>query len=152
RVTCVDKSAQMLAKVQARLQPTSLVDVNLVQADATQTSFDASHYDVIVSLFFLDNFRASTLQALIPNLAESLNNQGIWILADFREITQGSGTWRSRAWLWLMYRFFRLVTDIEADKLTDPTEFLEQTGLNLLEQYSFQNGFIVLETWQQETH
>ncbi|MEM6429126.1 MAG: class I SAM-dependent methyltransferase, partial [Deinococcota bacterium] len=46
RVTCVDKSAQMLAKVQARLQPTSLVDVNLVQADATQTSFDASHYDV----------------------------------------------------------------------------------------------------------
>jgi hypothetical protein len=49
-----------------------------------------------------------------------------------------------------MYRFFRLVTDIEVDELVDPTKLLEQSGMRLLEQTSFQNGFVTLEMWQQD--
>jgi ubiquinone/menaquinone biosynthesis C-methylase UbiE len=149
-VTCIDKSSQMLAKARAGITSTSSVAINFVHADATQIPFDASCYDIIVSLFFLDNFMASTLHTLIPKLTASLNTQGIWVIADFRAVQQGLASWRSRVWLWLMYRFFRLVTDIEVDELVDPTKLLEQSGMRLLEQTSFQNGFVTLEMWQQD--
>ncbi|MEM7735325.1 MAG: class I SAM-dependent methyltransferase [Deinococcota bacterium] len=148
-ITCIDKSAQMLARAQAKVTPTADLHVNFVLADATR-DIPLDTYDVIISLFFLDNFAATTLQTLIPKLANHLTHQGIWLLADFRQAKYGLAVWRSRMWLWLMYRFFRFVTDIEADQLVDPTRLFKEHGFLQLERQSFQHGFVVLETWQKE--
>jgi ubiquinone/menaquinone biosynthesis C-methylase UbiE len=139
----------MLARARTRLTPNGLLEVHFIHADVTREipasgQYDTP-YDAVVSLFFLDNFTAGTLEHLTRDITYKLRPGGRWYLADFR----AGHAWRMRNqfWLWVMYRFFRLTTDIEAHTLVDPTKWLEQ-HLNLHKRRTWQGGFLVSETWQ----
>ena len=149
-VDCVDKSKAMLARARARLANNTLLTVNFIHADVTcdfptNSQYDTP-YDAVVSLFFLDNFNIETLEHLTHTISYQLRAGGYWYMADFRV---GKQRRNNRFLLWVMYRFFRLTTDIEARSLVDPTKWLEQ-HLTLSTRRPWQGGFVVSETWQRQ--
>lgn len=142
RVDCVEQSPKMIARARIRLPPERLARVRFIQADATRLSLPASHYDAVVTLFFLDCCNEHALQRLVPRLSTSLKADGLWYLVDFQIPPSGWHNVHARAWLWLLYRFFRLTTDIAAQHWTDPTPYLMQEGFRLRHEKTFRFGLI----------
>lgn len=159
-VTCVENSPRMVAEARRRLDPSDLVRVHFVQADAlawqphgrpattpslsdptgaergspqSQAGTRPLHggFDLIVTHFFLDCFSRAELAALVPRIAASATADARWLLADFREPERGWRRWRGRAALALMYGFFRITAGLSASRLTPPDEFLEAGGFRL---------------------
>lgn len=144
QVDCVDKSKAMLARAHLRLAENTPLDVTFIHADVTCGIPSEGQYDAVVSLFFLDNFNANTLEHLTDDITCHLHPGGCWYLADFRV---GTKRLNHQLWLWVMYRFFRLTTDIEARALVDPTGWLE-ARLSLQKRRTWRGGLLVSETWQ----
>ncbi len=94
-------------------------------------------FDVIMTPFVLDLFLSTTLQqAVLPQLWRAMHPQGLLLATDFdRPKTTGQ-----RWLLWLMYRFFRLTTGIEARQLPDWVLLLTNAGFRIDHRMAFRNG------------
>ena len=89
QVDCVDKSLKMLDLAKERVAASDAeARVSFHHQDALTSTYPVSHYDLIVTLFFLDVFTQEQLERLICTLAQSLEPGGTWYVADFR-IPQG---------------------------------------------------------------
>ena len=147
-VDCLDKSNAMLIATQERLKKENIAihNINFIHADALDHSYPAKSYDAIVSLFFLDNFKTSQLEALIPKLVSSLKQDGKWFVADFQQPQKGMMKYVGLALLWIMYRFFRWQTDISARALVSPQIYL-LSNLHLETKRTFLSGLLYSEVW-----
>ncbi len=145
-VDCVDVSRAMLNRAAERTRHPPRV--RFIYADATAMSYPERHYDAVVTLFFLDNFTADTLQTLIPRLAASLHPGGLWLYSDFRLPERGWRRWRARFWLRVMYAFFRAQADIEADRLVDVSPLLRAAGGVLECECTLSAGFLQTQLWR----
>jgi ubiquinone/menaquinone biosynthesis C-methylase UbiE len=132
-VTVVDASARMLELARKRLarQSVDTNRINFSRADALTWTPPSLGFDLIVTHFFLDCFRADQLEFLIPKLARVAAPEANWLLADFRAAEGGWRRQRSRVILWLMYRFFIAATHLPARNLTAPDPLLERHGFTL---------------------
>ena len=132
KITVVDSSARMLELAKQRLGD-DCQRIDFVCVDALTWSPPAQSFDLIVTHFFLDCFRPDQLQTLISGLARAAAPGASWLLADFQAAAHGWRRLRSRAILWMMYRFFTVVTRLPAASLTPPDAFLEKQGFTLRE-------------------
>lgn len=153
RFTCVDASAEMLKVARTRLKAHGLDDsaVEFIHADALLWQPPAAHYDLLVTHFFLDCFRAEQLAALVPRLADSATPEARWLLADFREPSSGFTKWRAHWILRTMYFFFRRATRLPARDLTPPDSFLRHSGFTLRYRRLSEWGLLHGDLWQRET-
>ena len=103
--------------------------VTFHHADALTFSYPAQHYDLIVTLFFLDVFTEESLEYLIGTLAKSLAPRGLWYTADFRIPPEPLQRLHSLLWLRLLYGFFNWQTDMAARTLIDPAPYFAACGL-----------------------
>ena len=69
--------------------------VSFQQMDVLVWTPPPGKFDLVVTNFFLDCFRAEQLQKLIPLLAGSATNDAIWLLADFHVPERGWRRWRA---------------------------------------------------------
>ena len=121
----------MLTLARSRLQkesPGRLERVCFLQKDIRTWEPPGRHYDLIVTHFVLDCFPQAQLAGIIQDLARAASNDAVWLLADFCIPEKGVARWRARAWLAVMYKFFRLTTGIQASELIDPTAFMQAAG------------------------
>jgi ubiquinone/menaquinone biosynthesis C-methylase UbiE len=151
--TCVDASARMLECARARVLTHGLSDdaIEFIHADALHWQPQTAHFDLLVTHFFLDCFRAEQLTALIPRLASAATPDARWLLADFREPASGFAKWRARWILRTMYFFFRRATHLPAKHLTPPDSFLQRSGFTLRERRLSDWGLLHGDLWQRET-
>jgi hypothetical protein len=70
------------------------------------------------------------------------------LLADFRVPEAGFARAHARAWLAVMYWFFRSVARIDAHDLVDPSPFLRAEGFVLERQILFRFGMLKSESWR----
>ena len=149
RCTCVDSSQRMLEVARRRLESrgldTALVD--FVHADILEWSPPAQAFDLVVTHFVLDCFRADQLEKLMPSLAVSATPDARWLLADFQEPAAGFARWRARAILEMMYLFFRSAVGLPAAEWTCPDEWLVQNGFTLRERRTFEWGLLHSDLW-----
>ena len=133
QVTCLDLSSKMLAQAAAHLALHRLESkhVSFIHADVLIWEPPAAEYDLIVSHFFLDCFRADQLALIIPKLAHAAKPGCNWLFADFQVAQSGLKHWRSRFILALLYRFFSAVTRLSANSLASPDPFLKKAGFTL---------------------
>ena len=150
RFTCVDASARMLECARARVHAHGLSDaeIEFIHADALQWQPPAAQFDLLVTHFFLDCFRAEQLAALIPRLTAAATPDARWLLADFREPSSGFSKWRARWILRAMYFFFRRVTRLPAKHLTPPDDFLQRSGFVLRKRRLSDWGLLHGDLWQ----
>ncbi|MGB0580603.1 MAG: class I SAM-dependent methyltransferase [Limisphaerales bacterium] len=150
RITVVDSSPRMMTLLRQRMdkQGVSLERVKLVEADVRDWVITPKVYDAMVTNFFLDCFRPVELQSLIHRLAESIREDGLWLIADFREPPQLMRRVRAKVILKLMYGFFRRTTKLSAKRLTAPDEHLEDAGFRLQERELQSLGLMHADVWR----
>jgi len=152
-VTCVDASGRMLDLARARLRRGGLTDqrVEFLHADVLKWQPPGKAFDLIVTHFFLDCFRADQLREVVAKLATSARSGARWLLADFQVPVGRIARWRARIILWCMYSFFRAVTRLPAKELTTPDAFLIQAGFALEQRRLSEWGLLHSDLWRQGT-
>jgi SAM-dependent methyltransferase len=152
KITCVEQSAGMIAQARRRLRR-ERVDgsrVEFIQTDALNWTAPRGAFDLVVTNFFLDCFRADQLQSLVPRLAGSATGDAIWLLADFRVPEQGWRRARAIVVLAGLYAFFKMATALSARWLTPPDDFLKRAGFELVDRRLASFGFAHADFWRRK--
>jgi len=151
RITCLDASPAMIAHARRRLARSghAQAGVEFVHVDAlTWTPPCQSAYDLIVTNFFLDCFRAHQLERIISTVGGASAPNSNWLLSDFQVAPGGAGQFRSKVILWTMYRFFRAAAGVPARALTPPDPFLQKAGFALCRRSQSEWGLLRSDWWQ----
>jgi len=148
-ITVLDASAAMLQQAQRRMEPNEAHHrVEYLHADVFAWSPPPQHFDLIVSNFFFDCFRADQLEQLIPHLANSASPEAQWIVSDFNVPAQGWARWRARGIIAAMYCFFRVATRLPAQRITPVAPLLEANGFQMRQSSSSEWGLLHSDLWQ----
>lgn len=149
-ITCVDSSREMLTQARRNLLRHGLTEVNVefVHADVLNWTPQPGRYDLLITHFFLDCFRADQLKVLVPLLASAAALRASWLIADFQVAPSGWRRWRSRIILGMLYRFFRATTHLSADQLITTDPFLKVAGFQLHGRNESEWGLLKSEWWQ----
>ena len=128
QITVLDESPEMLWGAQARLEAAGIDSARITfrQADMTIEQLPEGHYDLIVTLFFFDNFAADMVRGIVPVLERASTPSAQWLLSDFQVPVSGWRRVRARIWLYILYAFFRCVTGIPA-RCVPPSEAILAT-------------------------
>ena len=150
QITCVEQCEGMIQQTRQRLAREKLDGsrVSFQQMDVLVWTPPPGKFDLVVTNFFLDCFRAEQLQKLIPLLAGSATNNAIWLLADFHVPERGWRRWRASVILALLYLFFKLTTSLQASWLTPPDNLLTDSGFKLSDRLLLSFGFAHADLWQ----
>lgn len=154
QVDCVDASERMLQLAHQRVEnelPNRIEQVRFLRRDIRHWEPPKNHYDLVVTHFLLDCFLERELARVIKNVAFATKPDAGWLLADFRVPDRGFARLRARVWLEVMYQFFRLIAQIEARELIDPTPFLQAERFALARQHLFQQGMLKSELWRRNS-
>lgn len=149
-ITCIDSSAKMLEVSRRRLlrEGLTLEGINLIHADVLTWQPPAGEYDLIATHFFLDCFTAAQLLEVIKRLRSGAKAGARWHLSDFQIPQNGWRRIRAQIILWLMYRFFRVVTDLPAAALSNPQNSLSTSGFVRRARKEFEWGLLFAELWE----
>ena len=149
QIICVEQCEGMIKQTRQRLAREQLDDsrISFQQTDVMGWTPPKGKFDLLVTNFFLDCFRAEQLQRLIPLLAESTTAEAIWLLADFRVPERGWQRWRANMILALLYWFFKITTALSASRLTPPDNLLSANGFKLSDRRLSNFGFAHADLW-----
>ena len=149
-ITCVDASARMLRLAEHRLSrhKLSLEKIRFVQADALAWKPPPGKFDLVVTHFFLDCFRADQLDGLLGSLTRACQPGAKWLLADFQVPDRGLCRWRAKLIHALMYGFFRAVTRLPARQLTVPDPLLRVHGFVLRQRMTSDWALLRSDLWE----
>ena len=149
-VDCLDASAQMMRVARKRIErdlPQRAESVRFIHQDITSWAAPENRYDLIVTHFVLDCFPESALPGIIRKLARAARGDATWLLADFCIPPDGLAWFCARAWLAVMYLFFRVTARIDAHELVDPAPFVRAEGFALSRGHLFRRGILKSERW-----
>jgi ubiquinone/menaquinone biosynthesis C-methylase UbiE len=150
RIDCVDSSQRMLDLARQHILqtiPNEVGRVAFLRHDVVSWTPNG-RYNLIVTHFLLDCFSTRQVGLIIAKLAQAAAPDASWLLADFRIPEAGFARGHARAWLAVMYWFFRCVAGIEARELVDPSPFLHVEGFVRQRQDLFRNGMLKSELWR----
>ncbi len=111
-------------------------------ADALTCDLVPATYDAVTTLFFLDCFTTPQVEELVTRISASLQPGALWLFADFVLPERGLPRLRARAWLKLLYLFFRWRTGIAATALPPSEAVLVQAGWRPTASRDFQQGLL----------
>lgn len=148
-IVCLEACPGMIRQARRALESAGLgsASTSFVCCDVRDWDPPSARFDLIVSSFFLDCFCAEELERLIPRIARSGTPDAQWLVADFQLAASGWRRCRSRAILWLMYRFFRLATGLSATRICSPDAALVRAGFRLLHRREYEWGLLKSEWW-----
>jgi tRNA (cmo5U34)-methyltransferase len=132
-VDYIDISPKMLGLARKKVNKTS--NVNFIEG--TERNIPETAYSLVITNFYLDLFTDSIVAQVITTIKKSLRPDAKWLATDF----VNESAWQ-RIMLWVMYRFFRMTTGIEATRLPNWTSVLTKSGMQELDSAKFYKGFI----------
>lgn len=132
-VDYVDESSKMTSKAQARAPQQKATFITASLEDFTP----AATYDFIITPFILDCLSQEKLKEIVPRLSSHLRQNGQWIHTDFYP----NSTWQ-KILVWVMYRFFRISTNLEASRLPNFDYVFKKTALRASQYISSKKGLI----------
>jgi hypothetical protein len=98
--------------------------------------------------FFLDCFPRDQLGQVIRSLYKAARLGGYLLMSDFQIPPAGFRRIRAQIIHWLMYRFFRVATNLPASALISPQPFLRQVGFIRVSRAEFDRGLLYTELWK----
>jgi SAM-dependent methyltransferase len=148
RIDCVELSAAMIAQASRRLAPPDRARVRFHWADARRAPLPGGEYDGIATLFFLDCFTPAEVESLVGRATDAAAPGALWLFADFTLPQRGWQRLRARAWLALLYGFFRLTTGLSARRLPPSEAILTAAGWRNCETCQFQAGLLTASLYR----
>jgi ubiquinone/menaquinone biosynthesis C-methylase UbiE len=150
RVDCVDASQRMLQISKERVRrrfPGCLPGIQFLHADIL-TWLPQHTYDLLVTHFLLDCFGPGEVKMVVEKIARGASAGAIWLLADFTIPSGNVARLNAKIWLGAMYAFFRMVANLEASSLIDPSPYLRENGFVYAERTQFYAGMVKSELWR----
>ena len=142
RILCVDSSPGMIERARARLGGGEGTRVAFACADALSFAPEPGAFDAIVTFFFLDCFDAPAVEALVARMGPGLRPGALWLFADFVLPSRGAARLRARAWLAVLYGFFRLGTGLRVAALPPSEAILKRAGWSRVACLDLQRGLV----------
>lgn len=144
QITVVESSAGMVARARARLNTLGLLSQQIVfiTQPLLDTALPQSSFDLIVTLFFFDNFEQAEVTECISKLESCAGTGAYWLVSDFCLPEAGWRRWRARVWLWALYCFFGATTQLPARQLPDAEHLFLNAGIKLLDRKSSSAGML----------
>jgi ubiquinone/menaquinone biosynthesis C-methylase UbiE len=142
RILCVDSSPGMIARASQRFSGADLGRVTFVCADALSFAPEPGRFDAVATLFFLDCFDPAGVASIVGRIAPALRPGASWLFADFSMPRAGLARLRSRAWLAVLYAFFRWGTGLRVASLPPSEDILGRAGWFATGAREFQGGMI----------
>jgi SAM-dependent methyltransferase len=143
RILCVDSSPEMVARARERIAGGPAEGrVQFTCADARSLPHEPGAFDAVVTFFFLDCFDEAGVASIVAQVGRSLRPGALWLFADFVEPGRGLARLRAKAWLALLYAFFRWETGLEQRRLPPSERVLERAGWTGTEAAEFQAGLV----------
>lgn len=141
QITYVEVADQMMALSQKR--NTGNNQITYIN-NAIENVTGLPVFDVIITPFLFDNFTPSRLETLFAHLHSLLNNNGLWLNADF----QLTGKWWQNILLKSMLLFFKVLCRVESTKLPDFEKHFEQHGYKTVDSKTFFGEFVVSNVYR----
>jgi ubiquinone/menaquinone biosynthesis C-methylase UbiE len=130
----------MLAKAKKVVENQSSVNVRFFHGTEEDI---AAHIDVafdaVIANFYFDLFTPLTLNRALNQIVKLMKRKSVLLVSDFVD----TRVWWHRLLLFVMYRFFRAVCNIESSRLPDWQGHLTNAGFKELGTKSYYGGFIV---------
>ncbi|WP_316839985.1 class I SAM-dependent methyltransferase [Pedobacter gandavensis] len=130
--------------------------VEFVNLGIEDFSSDAP-FDVVCTPFLFDNFAEQRAVMVFKHLDVMLRGGGLWFHTDF-SLAEGTGSknkvkggWWKAAFLSVMYRFFKLVGNVEASSLINMMPYFITANYKLLEERYYYKKFIQSLVFQKAT-
>jgi ubiquinone/menaquinone biosynthesis C-methylase UbiE len=121
--------------------------VSVQHADARQWQPGNSHYDLIVSHFFLDCLSTEEVAALAERLRPCTSGQTKWVVSEFAIPAGWFGRWIAQPLVASLYVAFRLLTGLRVGRLPMHHEALSSAGFVLGQERFSLGGLLVSEMW-----
>lgn len=138
QITYIEISTKMLEKAKKRHAGTNTV---CYIHSAIETYGDEAQYDVIQTGFLFDNFSTRRINQVFLKLHNFLEPEGLWLFSDFNSNPESRTFWQG--WLLkIMYFFFRLMANVEANKVTDINPWFHEKGYTSIDQQWYYRHFI----------
>jgi ubiquinone/menaquinone biosynthesis C-methylase UbiE len=149
RIVCADASGRMLTIAKRRLEQNRLdaQEIEFLRADVLDWSPPKQEFDLIVTHFFLDCFRAEQIQVIVNKLGTAARQKAAWLVADFQAPEFGFQRLRAKLILKVMYLFFRMATRLPATVLTRPDPFLSHREFVLKARRVSEWGLLHSDLW-----
>lgn len=142
-ILCVDSSAGMVACARRRLQGTPAADrVRFICADIGDFEPEPQRFDAVCTLFFLDCFETERVARIVGRVGRGLRPGAPWLFADFVLPERGYDRLRARAWLGLLYAFFRWQTGLSVRRLPASEAVLMEAGWRPVRTLTLQRGML----------
>jgi ubiquinone/menaquinone biosynthesis C-methylase UbiE len=141
KITYLELSKDMLVKARKRAS----IDIRFEKADFLNWDCVEDQFDVIILPFFLDVFTASNLETVLQKIRPILKKDGLLIVADF----QRTGKRYHEVLIWVMHRFFSVVSGLESRSLQDIKGTLVANGFAEESITFYRNGMIFSGCYRQ---
>ena len=136
-ITFIEPSDGMMKKARQRLDEELKSRIHFIHGNHLAIPAKTS-YDAITLFFVMDTMKDETNEVFMKELCSHLKLNGIILFADFFQTKN-----RRRNFLtWIMYRFFRITTRMEATRLPDYNQIFTANTLSMVSAMSWQNGYI----------
>jgi tRNA (cmo5U34)-methyltransferase len=144
RVVYVDAAEKMIALARRRVKDSSRVTF---LCGTEETPLPVEVVTVIITNFYVDLFTPVSLRRIVTRLQAVLAPNGMWLVTDF---VTPAGVWQ-RLLLATMYRFFKMVSNVEASHISDWPEIMRAAGLSAQVEKMFYSGMIKSVVLQKAT-
>ncbi|MGJ8653212.1 MAG: class I SAM-dependent methyltransferase [Opitutaceae bacterium] len=133
-VSVIEASEVMVRRAQARLCKAglSIERVTWIVSDLTDHSLKDESFDLIVTLFFFDNFTTDVAVKYYQQLASAAHPDAYWLIADFQIPATGWRKWRAKIWLNTLYGFFRIFAGLEVSQLPNYKAILKADNIECI--------------------
>ncbi|WP_221390552.1 bifunctional 2-polyprenyl-6-hydroxyphenol methylase/3-demethylubiquinol 3-O-methyltransferase UbiG [Dyadobacter sp. NIV53] len=130
-ITYVEISEKMIGLAKKRdLKQNEAYFINI----AIEDFITPNQFDIVLTTYLFDNFNEKKAILVFQKLASLLKEKGKWLFADFH-IDKESKNWQ-KLLLKLMFRFFRIICDIEARELIPMDSKFTENGFREIYSYS----------------
>jgi ubiquinone/menaquinone biosynthesis C-methylase UbiE len=136
-ITFIEPSIGMMKKAQQRLDEDLQSRIHFIHGNQFDIPAKTS-YDGITLFFVMDTMKNKTNEIFMKELCSHLKLNGIILFADFFQTKNH----RRNFLTWIMYRFFRITTRMEATSLPDYNQIFTANTLSVVSAMSWQNGYI----------
>jgi len=146
RFDVYELSPEMIALARERTRNSDRVVFHL--QDARSADWKPRSYDAIVTNFFVDCLNEQDANRLTRNLANALDDAGIWLISEFAIPQTGWRRVHAQIWIATMYRFFQIATGLRTTALPPIENLLREAGMQRIAQKKARAGLIVSELWR----
>jgi hypothetical protein len=121
--------------------------ISVHHSDARQWQPLNSHYDLIVSHFFLDCLSTEEVAALAERLRPCTSGQTKWVVSEFAIPAGWFGKLVAQPLVKSLYLAFRMLTGLRVGRLPEHHEALSSAGFVLGQERFSLGGLLVSEMW-----